>query len=40
MDGKYASKVRKVDADRLFDALEVRPDPEKLRWYLLLDELF
>ncbi len=40
MEGKYASVKRKADADRLFDALGVAPDPEKLRWYLLLDELF
>lgn len=40
MDGKYASRVRQADSDRLFDALELKPDPEKLRWYLLLDELF
>ncbi len=40
MSGKYASKEREIDADRLFDALGVKPDAEKLRWYLLLDELF
>ena len=40
MSGKYASKERKIDADRLFDALGVKPDAEKLQWYLLLDELF
>ena len=40
MEGKYASVKRKADADRFFGALGVAPDPEKLRWYLLLDELF
>lgn len=40
MYGKYASKEREADANRLFDALGVKPDAEKLRWYLLLDELF
>lgn len=40
MDGKYASKKRAENADRLFDALGIKPDAEKLRWYLLLDELF
>ena len=40
MNGKYASKKRKDEADLLFDALNIKPDVEKLRWYLLLDELF
>lgn len=40
MNGKYASKKRENETDRLFDALDVKPDAEKLRWYLLLDELF
>ena len=29
-----------VDPDRLFDALGLPPDREKLRYYILLDELF
>ena len=28
------------DPDGLFDALGLKPDKERLRWYLLLDELF
>ncbi len=40
LNGRYASKSRPEYSDRLFDALDIRPDPEKLRWYLLLDELF
>ncbi len=39
-DGTFGKRVPGVDADRLFSALGIRPDPEKLRWYLLLDELF
>lgn len=40
LTGKYASVTRPDDSDRLFEALGIRPDREKLRWYLLLDELF
>lgn len=40
MNGKYAAKRREEEADRLFEALGAKPDAEKLRWYLLLDELF
>ncbi len=38
--GQYATRAREDVADRLFGALGLRPDQEKLRWYLLLDELF
>lgn len=40
VDGTYGVIKQGVDPDRLYDALGIRPDPEKLRWYLLLDELF
>ena len=39
-DGCYGVVKPGFDPDRLFDALGLRPDEEKLRWYLLLDELF
>ena len=39
-DGTYGTAIPGFDADRLFSALGVRRDPDKLRWYLLLDELF
>lgn len=39
--GDYGGRVwPDVQADLLFEALEVEPKPEKLRYYLLLDELF
>ena len=39
--GAYGGKVYpEVDPDALFDAVGVAPDREKLRYYLLLDELF
>ncbi len=38
--GVHASGMRPDFSDRLFDVLGIRPDPDKLRWYLLLDELF
>ena len=40
-DGSYGGKVYPdFDPDALFDALSIPPDREKLRYYLLLDELF
>ena len=40
-DGTYGGKVyRDFDPDMLFDALGIAPDHEKLRYYILLDELF
>ena len=40
-DGSYGGKVYPdFDPDALFDALGIPPDREKLRYYLLLDELF
>lgn len=39
--GKYATKVRAdVNPDLLFEALGIEPDWEKLRYYILMDELF
>ena len=39
--GKYATKVYEdFDPDMLFEVLEIEPDWEKLRYYILLDELF
>lgn len=40
-DGSYGGKVYPdFDPDRLFDHLEIVPDWSKIRYYLLLDELF
>ena len=40
-DGSYGGKVYPdFDPDMLFEALEIEPDWEKLRYYILLDELF
>ncbi|MBR4223453.1 MAG: aminoglycoside 3'-phosphotransferase [Oscillospiraceae bacterium] len=40
-DGTYGGKVYPdFDPDMLFDVLGIEPDREKLRYYLLLDELF
>jgi kanamycin kinase/aminoglycoside 3'-phosphotransferase-3 len=40
-DGTYGGKVYEdFDPDMLFEALEMEPDWEKLRYYILLDELF
>lgn len=40
-DGTYGNKVYSgYTAESFFDALEVNPDKDKLRYYLLLDELF
>lgn len=39
--GKYAKRTYdSFDAKILFDQLEIEPDWEKIRWYILLDELF
>ena len=40
-EGVYGGKVYPdIRSDMLFDALGIAPDPEKLKYYLLLDELF
>ena len=40
-DGTYGGKVYPdFNPDMLFDALGIEPDREKLRYYILLDELF
>lgn len=40
-DGTFGGKVYKdFCPDMLFEALGVEPNPEKLRYYILLDELF
>lgn len=40
-DGTFGGKVYPdFNPDMLFDALEIEPVPEKLRYYILLDELF
>ena len=39
VDGTYGKVRPGHDADGLFDLLGVPKDPEKLKWYLLLDEL-
>lgn len=39
-DGSYGVVIPDFNADGLFDALELRRDEDRLRWYLLLDELF
>jgi kanamycin kinase/aminoglycoside 3'-phosphotransferase-3 len=38
--GKYGGKQYAYDPDSLFDALGITPDWEKIRYHLLLDELF
>lgn len=38
--GHYGEAVEGFDPDSLFDALGVEKDEEKLRYYLLMDELF
>ncbi len=40
LGGVYGGKVYDFDPKRLFDALEIEPDWEKIRYHLLLDELF
>ena len=41
-EGAYGGSILlpDFDPDTLFAALDITPDREKLRWYLLLDELF
>ena len=39
-DGTYGSRYPDVRPEQLFDALGIAPDWEKLRYYILLDELF
>ncbi len=39
-DGHYGKRYDNIDADILLDLLGIYPDPEKLRYYILLDELF
>lgn len=40
-DGSFGGKAYPdFNPDMLFDALEIEPDPEKLKYYILLDELF
>ena len=39
-DGTYGETYPNVHPDRLFTALGIRPDWEKVRYYRLLDELF
>lgn len=38
--GKFGAKNRDFSPDALFEKLGVEKDPEKLRYYILLDELF
>lgn len=39
--GKYGGKVyENVDVNKFFDYLDVKPDWDKIRYYILLDELF
>lgn len=38
--GQFGGKAREFDRQRLFDALHMEPDEEKLRYYGLLDNLF
>jgi len=40
VDGTYGERKQNVNPDTLFEALGITPDKDKLRWYLLLDELF
>ena len=40
-DGTYGGKVYPgFDPDMLFEKLGIEPDMEKIRWFILLDELF
>ena len=40
-DGSYGGKVYEdFNPDLLFEKLEIQPDWDKIKWYLLLDELF
>lgn len=38
--GKFGAKNRDFSPDALFDKLDIKKDLEKLRYYILLDELF
>lgn len=41
LEGKRASSSQvKYDAKKLFDKLDIEPDWEKIKYYILLDELF
>lgn len=41
LKGRYGGVPRPdVDPNRLFEALGIEPNEEKLRYYILLDELF
>lgn len=39
-DGSYGTPKYEINSDRLFDALGMKPDRDKIQWYLMLDELF
>lgn len=39
-DGTFGIVKHEMNPDRLFDELGMKPDMDKIRWYLLLDELF
>lgn len=39
-DGSYGYKYEGYDPNQLFDYLGIEPDMEKIRYYILLDELF
>lgn len=39
-DGSYGPVYPHVRPEKLFDALHIKPDWEKIRYYILLDELF
>lgn len=41
LDGGYGGKVRKkLDVNKFFNKLGIVPDWDKIRYYILLDELF
>ncbi len=40
IEGKYGGMWESFDPDVLFDALKIKPDWDKVRYYILLDELF
>ena len=40
MEGRYGGEWKSFHPDKLFDALHIRPDWDKIRYYILLDELF
>ena len=39
-DGTYGPVYPNIQPEKLFDALQITPDWEKIRYYILLDELF